>query len=431
MLVTIAGAYRGVAVAASSGGGGGASTDLLTLNVANDGTPGYIYWDYDSDYAGAFRLPNGDAYGSETANDFFYTDFPAIGMGSTSGHLFVVGRDIGGTSITETFAEVSIPTLSTSATMSSLNIASVTQNFVNIRTLAPLDTGTWDNGINIASVNNIDGRLFITAHPYYDSVDHPLLVVDDPSDLAGSDWHGFFNTTNQHRSAGWATPIPAEFQSDLGGDTLFGYSMAGTRAILSRFSMGPSAYVYDSATALPSDGGTVTMVPVLDYPAGANGLTAEADLGDSGTMWTYCSGGEIGFIVPGTRTYMVIGFSAGHATGAQYWDPTPPWGDFKGYGPIEEYDADNHYWLYDVDDLIDVKNGVITNAYEPVPYEHGVFDSRYNGGSGWNSCRKIVGGALDSANGKLYLSYARADATQSGESSLPLIICYDISGIAA
>ena len=431
MSLMMYGLMRGAGAAAPAGGGG-SSTDLLTLNVALNGTAGYKYWDYDAQYLGAFRVPFAN-YGGIAGDNLNYCSDPIIGMGSTTGHIMIAGRNRGDT--VTTIAELAIPALSTSGTLSSLDIATCSQNFIEVLTSAPTDGETW-SGRMIAGIANVDGKVVVTAYGYYTGANRPVMVIDDVSPLSSASFRGYFDMTNDQRAGGWVTPIPASYQASFGGTHLFGFSMSQTRAILSKYSIGPSAYVYDFSAgnsitgASPvANGSTLSTTVALDYPL-ANGLTPEANLGNSGTHWTYCSGGQIGFIVPGTRTYMVIGFSAGHSSGSAYYDPAPYDAGFKGYAPNSASDIYNYYWLFDVDDMVDVLNSVI-NSYDPDPYEHGQLSLRHDGGSGWTTLHHVGGATFDATNNKLYISLQYADDSQASESDLPLILCYDLSGVAA
>lgn len=434
MSLMMYGLMRGAGAAAPAGGGG-SSTDLLTLNSGLSGTAGYKYWDHTSNYLGGFRFPYAN-YGGIPGDNLNYTSQPSIGIGSSSSKLFIAGRDRGGTKTVTTFAEFTIPALSTSGTLSSLNIASNSQNFVEALTGAPVDTSSWSEGRVLAGMYTINGMVICTAYGYYTSTDTPLIVLDSATSLSTASKRGYFDLAARQNFGGWITAIPSYLQSAFSGSHLIGFSSAGSRAILSKYSIGPSAAVIDvsSSTSItgaspPSNGSTLSVTPVLNYPL-PDSLTPEADLDLSGQYWTNCSGAEVGFIVPGTRTYMCIGTSAGHSSGSTYWDPHPPWDDYKGYGPLSEPDRYNYYWLFDTDDMLAVKAGTMAIA-DVLPYEQGAIVFAFDNGPGDTTLHWIAGATHDPSNNRLYVCLDRADNSQASESTLPLCVVYDLSEIAA
>jgi hypothetical protein len=399
---------------------------LLTLISANSSNPAYTYLPWSASYLGAFRLP-GDDYGPAPYNDLNYTHNPVIGMGSAANRIFVAGRDTGGTKNVRGFAEFSIPALVGGTSLSALNIAANTQVFRDALTGQPSAATSWSEGRVLSNFVVVNGMVVGTAYGYYTSTDTPVWVLDDATDITNANERGFFDISGRQVYGGWINEIPTEHQAALGGTHLIGFSMAGDRAILSKYSNGPSMAVIDldgiTSGSPPSNGSTISITPLMEFSQ-PNGLTPEASLGASGTAWTYMSGGEIGFIVPNTRTYMVIGTSGGHATGSTYWDPHPPWSDYKGYGPLSEEDEYNYYWMFDLDEILAAEN-----LYDPRPYEHGVLLVAFDNGPGDNSLHKIGGVAFDKNTGRLYISLDRADNSQASESALPLVVAYDLSGI--
>lgn len=411
------------------------AANLLTLNAGLDGTAGYVYLNFDAAFAGATRFPTGD-YGRADIDNLRYCSDPIIAIGSQADRIVIAGRNQG--ERVSTIAEFAY-TLSTASTLASLPIATNTQEFVEVLTTAPVDGETW-SGRMIAGMANIDGMLVVTAYGYYDFTNRPVMVLDDVADLAGSGIRGYFDITNRQRAGGWITSIPDEHQADFDGTHFFGFSMSQTRAIVTKYSIGPSAYAYDfsaadsitSATPV-SNGSTLSTTIALDYDP-PNGITHQDDLGASGSDWTFCSGGQIGFIVPNTRTYMVIGSTGGEASGSEYWDPpanTAPYdASFKGYGPGSEGDIGNAFWLVDVEDMKAVVRGEIS-PHAVVPYEHGMLSVRFDGGTGWNDYHRVGGGTFDPITKTLLLTLMYADDSQAAETAMPVLVAYDLSGVAA
>lgn len=399
---------------------------LLTLSPANSSDPAYAYLPWAASYLGAFRVPGGD-YGTAPYDDLNYTENPVIGLGSAPNRIFMAGRDTGGTKNVRAFAEFSIPTLIGGTSLSALNIASNTQVFRDVLSSPPSVTTDWSEGRVLSHMRAVNGMVVGTAYGYYTSTDTPIWVLDNASSIATASLRGFFDISGRQIYGGWITDIPPEHQTALGGTHIIGFSMAGDRAILSKYSNGPSMAVIDlsgiTSGSPPSNGATISITPLMEFSQ-PNGLTPEGSLGASGTAWTYMSGGEIGFIVPNTRTYMIIGTSGGHVTGSTYWDPHPPWAEYKGYGPLSEEDEYNYYWMFDLDEILAAEN-----LYDPAPYEHGVLSVAFDNGPGDNSLHKVAGAAFDKNTSRLYISLSRADNSQASESALPLVVVYDFSGV--
>lgn len=422
----------------SASGGGGGTAKLLTISGSTDAT--HVNWTPSSTYLGAFRLDGGDHGSSPYGVNLSYANVPVIGIGSASNKLLVSGRDTGGTRTIRTLAEFTIPaTLSTSTTKSSLPIAACTQDFIDVLG-PPSDSDTWDEGKVLGGIATINGMVVVNGYSYYDNPPYTqdtTAVLTNAANLSGSTKRGFFKTGGA-RVGGWITPIPTAYQAALGGTHIFGQSTGKQHAVLSRFSCGPSAYVYDSGasnaitgSAPPSNGATVSLTAILDYPYGSNSLGGDpaTSWNNSGTVFNNISSPSIGLIVPGTKTYMVIGYSGGHVSGSQYWDPHPPWSDYKGYGPNTESDLYSYYWLYNMDDLLAVKAG--TDAtYVPQPYEHGQMSIAFDNGPGDNELHIPNGATFDPSNSRLYIVLDRADNTQGVESDIAMIVCYDLSGFA-
>lgn len=421
------------AVASASGTLTNVSTgnELLTLNSGNSGNPAYKYWNVATNYVGASRFPGGD-FGTGNGgqgNNLNYASDPIIALGSASNRIFIAGRNYG--EKVTTVAEFSF-TLSSSGSLSSLPIATNTQGFREILNNGPVDGESW-SGRTIGAMANVNGRLMVSAYGYYDGTNRPIIVADSLT-LSSAGFRGYFDMPNRQHAGGWLTPIPASRQAAFGGTHLFGFSMSQTRAILTKYSIGPSAYVYDAnasnsifgSTPL-SNGSTLTAPIAMDFDI-SHGLTPQANLGNAGTTWTYCSGGQIGFIVPGTKTYMVLGISAGHASGSDYFDPAPYDASFKGYGPNDPADIYNYYWLFNVDDMLAAKNGTI-QVYDPDPYEQGQLSLQFAGSPGWTTYKRLGGAFFDLETSRLYITLARADGSQASESTLPLLIVYNMAGL--
>jgi hypothetical protein len=401
---------------------------LLTISGTTDAT--YVQWDLSATYLGAFRLDVG-TYGSLSGNQASqdYNTNATIGIGSGSTKLLIGGGSNGDTF--KSIGEFTIPTLSTSLTLTSLNIASNSHNYLDPFAAAPSNPGNWTTSAKVGGICTYNGRVMVNYYTFYDAsneADRSVMVLDDASTLTTSGARGFWpvlaNPQTSHAS-GWISPIPSGLQAELGGTHIFGQSSGGKRSIIGRLPVGPSAFAYNADAsdsivgASPlANGSTLTTSTLLDYSLAA-GMVAEANLDDAGYPWTQLSQAQYGFIVPGTRTYMAIGFSGGHSSGCTYG--VSPWTGIQGFYQNTENDQANYYWLFDIDNF---------GGTSVQPYEYGVFGVPFSDNN--SASVKVLGGAaFDPATDKLYIALEYADTSQaSGSSGVPLILCYDMSGFA-
>ena len=273
--------------------------------------------------------------------------------------------------------------------------------------------------------DDVTNKLCVQGVVDYDSppwTQDNMLCYRTPSDLANSAVDGFYQVqattaeiagTNAAHAATWMADIPSAWQATLGGRILWG---GGKNAsIFSRASAGPSLF----AGTLDAIGtsGALTVTRHMDFwdqtgkvfgahyfpnreteplpwyvhemfncdrdqsayrcdayddPAG-EGQTANAIawINDWFTIVTYA---HQGFIIPGTRTYAVVGQMAGGEEGVVY-KGNPPYlnngqdgGSNHCGGPCRNVytDVHNKYWLFDLDDITGA-----ANPWEVFPYEHG------------------------------------------------------------
>ncbi len=362
-------------------------------------------------YQGAFRLPAGD-YGNSNLN---YAEGP-IEYNSTNHSLFIVGH-----SHQQAIAEFSIPDL-VDGTLDQLNFGTNLQPFVS--TLGAAACGNTQNIDRVGGMKMVSGRLLVNGYQYYDaggSVTHTTLAIEDPSDLTNSAVQGYFELAGgAGHTSGWISEIPQVWQGLLGGTHISGQSSG--IPIISRTSVGPSAFAFSPAEALSDceDPGipTVRLLDFsLDEPLASDlyNSTGENDI------WTHLSRATYGLIVPGTRTYLTVGFSGGHQSGVCYKCTQDNGNLCGGYCAPEAADYAQYYWLWDLNDLLAVKNGQM-ESYDVRPYDYGPWSTAFDSGS-----RAIGGGAFDEENGILYLSIQRADTGQGTYANPPVIVAYQIA----
>lgn len=120
----------------------------------------------------------------------------------------------------------------------------------------------------------IDGRLFVSVFGSYDTDgnQYSMAVFDDPDDLINSTGTGWISTTGQDFCVAYASPIPAEYQGVLGGSWMMG--SGNNYSILSRFSQGPSMWIFNPDQVANGDT-TISTTVKLNYPSN---VTQKTDL---------------------------------------------------------------------------------------------------------------------------------------------------------
>jgi len=362
-------------------------------------------------YQGAFRLPASN-YGNSDLN---YAEGP-IEYNSTNHSLFIVGH-----SYQQAIAEFSIPDL-VDGPLDQLNFGTNLQPFASH--LGAAVCGNTQNIDRVGGMKMVSGRLLVNAYEYYDAdgaVTHTTLAIENPSDLTNSAVKGYFELAGgAGHTAGWISEIPQVWQGLLGGTHITGQSSG--IPIISRTSVGPSAFAFSPAGALSDceDPGIPT-VRLLDFSLGEP-LSSDLYNGSGeNDIWTHLSRATYGLIVPGTRTYLTVGFSGGHQSGVCYKCTQDNDNLCGGYCAPEAADYAQYYWLWDLNDLLAVKNGEM-ESYDVTPYDYGPWSSAFD-----NGLREIGGGAFDAENGILYLTIQRADTEQGPYSNPPVIVAYQIA----
>lgn len=409
---------RGVSASSSAAGGGG-ELPLYTL-----GTPGAGEIGGPMTYAGAF-IPADDS--DDTPPMTMYAGKQVIFAGSQAGRMMMTGI------YQDAIAEITIPTLSTSTNINSLNVATMNQAY----RYADSIRSEHASAPRIMGGLVHDGAVILGGADAYDNFGNPrnYMVINNAANLAGSTQRGMYEITGGRHSVGWLTPIPAEFQAALGATHLCGHG--GHLSILNTTTAGISMYAIDAddIIAASTTGQSVTATPLIDYsePSPMGGPWGE------GEIWNplaICGGY---FFVPGTRTVMAVGQTWYGPT----YDPRPMNQQvlYKSPGVVDEngesdryagyfsYYINNYrngYWLFDVDDLIAVKDGVM-EIDEVLPYEWGFLDES-------PFCERDYGGGLfngafyDESTNRLYISVEGGAADRFV--STPVIVAYNLAGIS-
>ncbi|MFW5692628.1 MAG: hypothetical protein ACOCWL_00285 [Thermoguttaceae bacterium] len=371
----------------------------------------------DFKYVGAFRVP-ARQFGESDAN---FSQGP-IALNPDRGSLFIVGH-----AHHQAIAEFKIPQLVESDVVADLNMAGEPlQPFVAV--LHRAANGNPQDLNRIGGMFYVDGptgpELLVNAYEYYDApADNTLsmLVVRNASDLAKSKVDGFFEVEGgAGHTAGWMSPIPGVWQAALGGPCLTGNSSGVP--IISRLSVGPSAFVFNPRDVVgkATVSSPIATKRLLDFSL-ANRLHEDlSNESRENDLWNHLSRAVYGIILPGTRTYATFGHSGGHESGVGYKNLQDNGRRSGGYSSYKVKDNYHYYWLWDVNDFVDVLAGE-REPYDVRPYEYGVFDTPFKA----TSCQ-LGGGTFDPSTGRIYLTAQKADREQGLYANPPVIMAYEV-----
>jgi hypothetical protein len=377
-----------------------AATDLPLLHLS------------DFQFQGAFRLPAAN-YGNSTLD---YSEGP-LEYNPINKSVFIVGH-----TYQQAIAEFRVPALVRSSVLSELHMAGEPlQVFSSV-----MDRVAGGNPENIDRIGGMrlvqrpgGAQLIVNAYEYYDAPNDnhdTTFVVRDAGDLSNSQVDGFYRFPGVAHASGWISPVPSAWQSALGGSMITGNSSG--MPIIGRLSVGPSAFVFNpldltDASPVPDPVPTTTLLDFnLAHPLNSD-LSNSSRTND---IWTHLSRAVYGFIAPGTRTYVTLGQSGGHASGVCYKCTQNNGNLCGGYCAPDAEDYYLYYWLWDVNDLLKVKAGQM-NAYDVRPYEYGEFPAVFNTSS-------LGGGSFDPDSGMLYLTLQRADDEQGDYDNPPVVAAY-------
>jgi len=309
-------------------------------------------------YEGAFRMPGSAGFG--------YSGY-AMTYNPANNSLFMASI------YRETMAEVSIPALVKSSNPSSLNVATVLQNWAD-----PTEGGknylgsggTYIDGgmIYISGSLVYNNKLIGATSSFYPGGLEYLSHWDRSLNLSTSEsFRGNFRIGSDgyhpNHKAAYMGHIPTAYQTALGGDILTGQN--GT-SIVTMTSFGPSLWAFDGA-----DIATENPIPanhLVGYPAGG-GMQTLGQYEDQGLVppnpyWSSASNAW-GVVFPeGSKTVLMFGR---HGTG--YWCYKSSCStNFPLLYPTEPGGNDARpfiyqVWAYNVDDLIAAKEGhVVTQT---------------------------------------------------------------------
>lgn len=360
-------------------------------------------------YAGAFKLPS-NQFGDSSLNY-------AKGVIEVNGDsMFIVGH-----THHDAIAEFKIPELVNSVSLNALTSAgNPVQAFSTV--LDRSSDGNAELLDEITGLEIVDGSLIVNAIEYYDGAadnTSTTLVLDDASQLSTSPVSAIHQMHGAARAAGWISHVPEQWQQRLGTRHITGYSSG--EPIIGRLSVGPSAFAVNFQTDLSTS--VSKSISTEELQGFSLRQPLHADLfNDSGSnmLWTHLSQARYGFAVPGTSTYMTIGYSGGHQSGLAYKTVRANGEQCPGYCANDESDVYNHYWLWNMEDWERVKSGDLW-PYEMVPYESGRLTLPFQTTQNLN----VIGGAsFDETTGLLYISILEANT--NGDNNPPVIVAYRV-----
>lgn len=404
-------------------------------------------------YLGSFKAPFG-RYGNGRIA------FNPNGNGG-QGSLFLDGGGSNAFSI----GEINIPALTPSTgrdQLAQLPTATVLQNRSDIYARIPQRAASWPEGTvnSFSNGNNAvfgglyyeGGKLYFNAYTYYGSTSETATTgrIENPASLATTTITGMFHTQGAARTAGWMMPIPTDWRARLGGTHLVGHDNGITR--LERTSAGPTLYAFNLADmASAASGAAISTAVRLNFPdvAGPRAIWGNDMTNVSGQnkMWTLMTKAGVGFIIPGTRTYALLGMTAGcNPNPANPWQGTPEEAfappiagtiaykrtDSLGYshgGPMVWDAQDQHtfFALFDLDEIL-----AAPNTWTPRPYEYGHFPTPFARYGNYTTPGQISdtigGGAWDPATRRLYVTLPAADNDSDAlYSGIPVIAVYELT----
>lgn len=406
------------------GGGGGSGTGLVgQVNLT---------------YVGGCRVPQG-TFGSSNFGWSGGGD-NAIGGGiawnPANSSLFITGNHrVGDGGFQGSVAEIApCSTWVNSATASSLNTATVLQNFYDLSEgrIAAIESGEYSSGgyIVAGGIHVYGSKVIGTVFHQYDGSNvmresHFSHSTTLSSSAGASAFDVVYNSLMAGYVGGWMTGVPAAWQTALGGTVLTGQCCL---SVISRTSHGMAAFAFEPNDISGTTTNTLTAYPLVYYDdahetLGAFSATPANAVYGGATMVSGMA------LIPGSNTLLYWGthstaYCYGNGTttlalvGTPYPDPvTGPFVycyDPDGVGVEGVHTYPNHYqiWAYDLRDLAAVKAGTKL-YYQPIPYAYWTITLPID------TSQKIAGGmTIDPATGNIYVSQYCAEVVSS--------VCYPI-----
>lgn len=376
----------------------------------------------DLKYKGGFKLSH-----RETSKELYASLRGSMGIftyDERKGTLFVVGDPRG-----NNIGEFQFPEIVQSTDVDDFKTGDIIQNFTNFHNTKRIDTGI-ENYFRVTGLETVDNSLVVNYINWYDASGRETdttIFFWDADKLQASALYGPYQLQGEAKAAGWISPIPEKYHELFEGTHITGSQPYAS--IISRLSIGPSAHVINlRREILYGPTGIAETETLLEFPfqhflrdkkvyptsKSIESILTNEDLKNK--LWTSLSGAAYGVMIPGTRTYLTVGKSAGHESGIGYKITQDTGRQCSGPCPRVASDQYSFYWLWDMVDLLKVKLGV-EKAYNVRPYDYGVLNVPFETING------VSGGSIDRKNKRLILSIK--DGIQSTRySRTPAFIVY-------
>jgi hypothetical protein len=369
---------------------------------------------FNFEYIGAFRFST-QTYGSSRMP---YTN-GTFTVSSDGKSIFAAGHQH-----LQSIAEFEIPELKISNNVGDLLIATNIQPFSSFlfnkkRLVNPQKLD------RISGMDVIEGELFVNAVEFYDAPAdnrHTTLIIRKPNNLANSKVDGLFSMNGAAHSAGWISKLPAKWRKTFSASYINGY--AGNYAINSRLSMGPTAFVsyIDNFAGIDESDGLIPTKKLMDFSIKHPMVKDLYNKKGNNKIWTEVSNAYYGFILPDNDLYFVIGNSGGHESKMGYKAKQIDGTKCAGPCAYDPKDYYNFYWIFDVNDFIDVQDGrKLPHQLQPV--EYGKLQLPF---APHNNTENIIGADFDEKNEVLYIMLKNVDNTQSIYEKAPVMLAYKI-----
>jgi hypothetical protein len=365
-------------------GQGVAVSNAVVIAAAGDPTGLPLLQQSDFAYVGSFKVPHTEATRYDAGR--------ALGMSPTPGRMYFSGNP----AAAHQMAEMTIPALVNLNNVSgnkTTKIAALNEATIN-QSLTTGDNGAFGSELRFEGALAYNGRLILSAAIAYEAqgytpgpnevISHLArpLTLTNTSGIQTAIVRGAASGTYSQRRffSGYMCHVPTEWQALLGGPAITGFV---AQSIVSKASDGPSAMVFN-----PDDinGASVVLgTPLLCYPGGAHPLDGgnpddPAIYNGYFPRWNWTGTVAGCGIIPGTRTLAFVGKSGhGRFIYGAYTNNPALHGTFNSvgfpyaYDPTDTSNGEHAYpyrhqiWLYDLNDLVRVKNGEI-QPHEVEPY---------------------------------------------------------------
>jgi hypothetical protein len=262
-----------------------------------------------------------------------------------------------------------------------------------------------------------DDRLLVNSEIWYDAsgTNKDNLQVFNANDLSEQP-KGMLQLAGEAKAAGYMGHIPDNLQTKLGGNFFTGW--ASNYSITSRYSQGPSFYIFNPQDAVDADIATnitVATTAKMVFPHSADKEMVEGGTKykkDISPIWGPNARAVFGFIIPNSDFFMVVGRHAGVNSGIGYKITQDNGNVCGGQCPYKVGDIYNYFWLFNVNDIADA-----AFPWKVQPVSYGKWIMPFKG--------EIIGSVFDSQSNTLYLSVQGAGRVGEYDRP-PLIVAYKL-----